>query len=109
MSDLISRKDLYQVMTTKSMELFDKGFSWAEFRRGFDFAMQFVIDAPSAEPEQKIDKWLLQPSTKDERPFIWWKCSECGQVIYSETERDRRDFHAYCGRCGTKMENCNEN
>jgi DNA-directed RNA polymerase subunit RPC12/RpoP len=33
----------------------------------------------------------------------WWKCSECGQVIYSETEKDRREYHAFCGRCGAKM------
>lgn len=55
--------------------------------------------------EPKTGYWILQPSNKEqgERDFIWWKCSECGQVIYSETEQDRREYHAYCGRCGTKM------
>ena len=50
--------------------------------------------------------WILQPSNKEhgERDFIWWKCSECGQVIYSETEKDRREYHAFCGRCGARME-----
>ena len=48
-------------------------------------------------------KWEVQPSTGDDRPFIWWKCSECGHVIFSETERDRREFHAFCGRCGAEM------
>ena len=38
-------------MTVKSMELFEKGLVWHEFRRGFDFAMEFVQEAPSAEPE----------------------------------------------------------
>ena len=50
--------------------------------------------------------WILQPSNKEqgERDFIWWKCSKCGQVIYSETEKDRREYHAFCSRCGAKME-----
>jgi hypothetical protein len=53
----------------------------------------------------KTGHWILQPSNKEqgERDFIWWKCSECGQVIYSETEKDRREYHAFCGRCGAKM------
>ena len=57
-------------------------------------------------PQPKIGRWILQPSNKEqgERDFIWWKCSECGQVIYSETEQDRREYHSYCGRCGTKMQ-----
>ena len=53
--------------------------------------------------ERKKGKWEVQPSTGDDRPFIWWKCSVCGQVIFSETERDRREFHAFCGRCGADM------
>jgi len=50
-------------------------------------------------------EWILQPSNKEqgERDFIWWKCSKCGQVIYSETEKDREEFHAFCGRCGADM------
>jgi hypothetical protein len=57
------------------------------------------------EQEIKTGHWILQPSNKEqgERDFIWWKCSECGQVIYSDTEKDRREYHAFCGRCGTKM------
>lgn len=49
--------------------------------------------------------WIIQPSNKEqgERDFIWWKCSECGQVIFSETEHDRLEFHAFCGRCGADM------
>lgn len=33
-----------------------------------------------------------------------WKCSECGQIIYSETEHDRKEAHSYCNWCGAKME-----
>ena len=51
MSDLISRQELYHEMTVKSMELFEKGLAWHEFRRGFNFAMEFVQEAPSAESE----------------------------------------------------------
>ena len=57
------------------------------------------------EQEPKTGHWILQPSNKEqgERDFIWWKCSKCGQVIFSETEKDRQEFHAFCGRCGAKM------
>ena len=65
--------------------------------------IQKILDIPSAETERKTGKWEVQPSTGDDRPFIWWKCSECGHVIFSETERDRREFHAFCGRCGAEM------
>lgn len=63
---------------------------------------EFVEDLPPVTPQMKIGHWILQPSNKDqgERDFIWWKCSECGQVIFSENDRDRREFHAFCGRCG---------
>lgn len=57
------------------------------------------------EPSRHKGHWILQPSNKEqgERDFIWWKCSECGQVIFSETEHDRKEFHAFCGRCGAEM------
>lgn len=66
---------------------------------------EFIEDLPSVNPQPKTVHWILQPSNKEqgERDFIWWKCSECGQVIYSETEKDRREFHAFCSRCGAKM------
>ena len=77
----------------------DDGHNWNELCVTKDE----IDDLPSAEPERKTGKWEVQPSTGDDRPFIWWKCSECGHVIFSETERDRREFHAFCGRCGADM------
>lgn len=72
----------------------------------FDFVnlIDDIKEIPSAEP--KTGHWILQPSNKEqgERDFIWWKCSECGQVIFLETEKDRREFHAFCSRCGAKMQ-----
>lgn len=84
-SDLISRQDVLDAVN-------DCGI-----------CIQKILDIPSAEPERKTGKWEVQPSTGEDRPFIWWKCSECGHVIFSETERDRKEFHAFCGRCGADM------
>ena len=70
---------------------------------GIRDAVTELESLPSVEPERKKGKWEVQPSTGEDRPFIWWKCSECGHVIFSETERDRREFHAFCGRCGAEM------
>ena len=67
-------------------------------------AYRFICDK-AEDKERKCGEWILQPSNKEqgERDFIWWKCSVCGQVIYSEHEHDRREFHRFCGRCGTEM------
>lgn len=69
----------------------------------YEEALDIAIERLEQQP--KTGHWIVQPSNKEqgERDFIWWKCSECGQVIYSETEKDRKEFHAFCGRCGAKM------
>ena len=84
-SDLISRQDALDAVN-------DCGI-----------CIQRILDIPSAEPERTKGTWEVQPSAGEDRPFIWWKCSECGHVIFSETERDRKEFHAFCGRCGADM------
>lgn len=43
-------------------------------------------------------KWI--PKNAD---FIWWKCSKCGQVIFSASIEDILEFHKFCGRCGAEM------
>ena len=53
---------------------------------------------PSAQPERIKGRWIPM-----ERKNLF-RCSECGAVIYSETEYDRNEFHAFCGRCGAEME-----
>ena len=100
MSDLISRKAAIEVLHKQCIKRSMDGDG-----EPFDeFDIEDVLrKLPSAEPERKKGKWEVQPSTGDDRPFIWWKCSECGHVIFSETERDRREFHAFCGRCGADM------
>ena len=57
-------------------------------------------------PARPKGEWIPQPSNKEqgERDFIWWKCSKCGQIIFSETEKDRLTFHRFCGRCGARNE-----
>lgn len=54
-----------------------------------------ITDRPKGE-------WIHTPNEID-RDFVWWTCSECGHKIFSETEKDRIEFHAYCGRCGAEM------
>ena len=55
-----------------------------------------VVNEPTVTPQPKIGYWI----EKDDNLYV---CSECGQYIYSETEHDLLEFHAFCGRCGTKM------
>ena len=95
MSDLINRDDLYHDMTMKRLELHEKGLSWNEFCRGFGFAMEFVKQAPSAEPERKTGKWK-----PDESGNVYWICSACG--IASEAFGADILYH-FCPNCGAEM------
>lgn len=93
MSDLIDRQELYHEMTVKSMELFENGLAWHEFRRGFNFAMEFVQEAPSAKPEQKKEKWIIHDYAFGRERY---ECSRC---------RERCDLeYKFCPNCGTRME-----
>lgn len=107
MSDLISREDLYHDMTMKRLELHEKGLSWNEFCRGFGFAMEFVKQAPSAEPERKKGEWIPHPEDRE-----WDVCSVCGTgckrreyEIQSNKVKLITEFgYEYCPRCGAKMD-----
>ncbi len=57
-----------------------------------------LVDLPPAQPERIKGHWIPM-----ERKNLF-RCSECGAVIYSETEHDRNEFHKSCGRCGAEME-----
>lgn len=32
-----------------------------------------------------------------------WKCSVCGNIIFSEDAVDKKVYHAFCGKCGSDM------
>ena len=56
-----------------------------------------IKELPPVKPQEpKIGHWI----EKDDNLYV---CSECGQYIYSETEHDLLEFHAFCGRCGARM------
>ena len=94
MSDFIDRNQLYHDMTMKRLELHEKGLSWNEFCRGFGFAMEFVKQAPSAEPERTAKVTLLTSDSKG-----YWstngRCQGCGFLL------ERK--HAYCPNCGDRL------
>ena len=100
MSDLISRQDAIEALGEKPVGETDWDLGCIN---QWEWDTEILRTLPSAEPERKKGRWEVQPSTGDDRPFIFWKCSECGNVIYSETERVRRELYAFCGRCGAKM------
>ena len=79
-----------------------------------------IIDTALAENYLEANKGLIgkirELPTIEERKEGEWidtgenlhKCSNCGQIIFSQTPYDLEMFHAYCGRCGAKMERRNE-
>ena len=48
--------------------------------------------------ERKKGEWV-----KDGNRGHWYACSRCGQVIYSESAEDRKEFWAFCSKCGADM------
>ena len=63
-------------------------------------AVAYVLSGlPSVQPERK-GEWIRGDA---EKLTGKWRCSICGNTIYSETKRDREKFHAFCGHCGAKM------
>ena len=64
------------------------------------FTFKHIIDdAPTIEP--KRGRWI--PHKQENGKTVLWKCSECGQIIFSETETDRLEFQKWCSRCGADM------
>ena len=103
MSDYISREEAIEIL--KITEFWNRPFdNSSEMCNKNNKRLMALNMAISALSENK-GEWIVQPSNKEqgERDFIWWKCSKCGHVIYSETEKDRKEFHAFCGKCGADM------
>jgi hypothetical protein len=103
MSDLIRREEAIDYFVTNIGIVDADGYAVDDYDERVKIWTESFSGIPSAETERKKGRWEVQPSTGEDRPFIWWKCSECGHVIFSETERDRKEFHAFCGRCGADM------
>ena len=82
MSDLINREDVLNVL---------RMFGWTPIDGLYLVVKQ---DIPSADRPQ--GEWI------DEGRNLWG-CSNCGMEIYSESERDRNEFHKWCSRCGARM------
>ena len=70
-------------------------------------------DAILVDREHEIIDLINEMPTIESRPTgKWieryeeylWQCSECGNVIYSESQWDRKQYHKFCGYCGAKME-----
>lgn len=87
--ELISREEAKNTIKNESFSVFDERI------------LMNAIDSIPTIKERKEGEWEICIHPKDP-PFSWWRCSECGMIIYSESETDRYEFHAYCGRCGAR-------
>lgn len=74
----------------------EDGKIYAEIRRPVVFDAIELLK----EQEVKTGKWIERTS---DIPHVLWECSECGEIIYSESEADRKRGHKYCGQCGSLM------
>lgn len=77
-----------------------------DFDKQYEMAtdnMHTILNAFKCVSAERVGEWEHKPSKSGE--WIWWQCSECGAVIFSDSEADRKIHHAYCGVCGARMEN----
>ena len=72
----------------------DDGHNWNELC----VTQDEIEDMPTIQPERIKGHWIAMEKKN------LFRCSECDAVIYSESERDRNEFHKFCGRCGAEME-----
>ena len=77
---------------------YNTGYNAAKREIALSGEYERAYERGKADAQPKTGRWI--PKTKN-----WWECSECGQMIYSETESDKLKFHAFCGKCGAKMIN----
>jgi hypothetical protein len=80
MKDTIYREDAIGACAYETIECYE--------------ARKAIRALPSADRPQ--GEWI------DEGGNLWG-CSNCGMKIYSESERDRNEFHKWCSRCGARM------
>lgn len=64
-----------------------------------------IDEIPTADVVEVVHgEWIQHnEGVYQEKEKNWWHCSNCGNVIYSEHEDDRKEFHKWCGRCGAYM------
>ena len=90
--DCISREALIEKATS-----WDKHFADSERY----VSLTDIQGAPPVTPQPKRGKWIR---VNGDYVCTLWKCNQCGNEIYSETEYDRKKFHAWCGKCGCRMD-----
>lgn len=105
MSDLISRQEAIEALRyaqhrfTVADEAGGMGtVKWSEDVIYFDAAVNALSFLPSAEPDRRIGKWIMQNPMVDTE-----ECSECGYNILSE------EFETpFCPWCGADMRGSND-
>ena len=85
--DAISRRAAIEAINTYWLEM---------YKPSIDGYINCLEQLPNVASNRPKGHWI----EKDDYLYV---CSECGQYIYSETEHEREEFHAFCGRCGADM------
>lgn len=101
----MTRKEAINTLANFKVYISGGGVTDKKANEALDLAIATLVHLPSA--DRPTGEWIHNPNGTD-RDFVWWKCSNCGQIIFSESERDRKEFHAFCGRCGAQMKGADD-
>lgn len=99
MADLIERKAALDALwrLQRALKIIDKSSGADIMIQGIQLALRKIERLPSAQPEQKVGKWIRHEN-EDGEPY-GHNCSVCGEwyvMPYGKTK--------FCPNCGAKME-----
>ena len=83
------------------LKIYDEWFATCNIADKKESPKAKIKALPTVQPQPKRGKWI---KANGEENLAIWTCDQCGCKIYSETEYDRKKFHAWCGKCGCRMD-----
>lgn len=101
MADLIDRQAAIDALAAHERS---KGHNYIMFIDVVSECAEIIRDLPSAQPEQKVGKWII----KYDSSSGWYRvtCSECGEDVTSEIRLigfipNYKALWDYCPYCGS--------
>lgn len=102
--DAIENIEWYHLNTKGEME---SGANSAEHQAWYkaDDIYKVLEELPSAQPEQKVGKWIIATGMMPPEFHGHHCCSECGNFANMEPPfGNQEDLSKFCPNCGVKME-----
>lgn len=102
MDDLISRQAAIDALGERPMSWTDSDYELGQ-RNQYDLDKAHLELLPSAQPERKKGEWIFCENETGEGSNTY-KCSACGEIQMLIDGTPKENGWAYCPKCGSKMD-----